>query len=67
MKPIIMMCQAEFARLKGDDGSHQLKLHETLSLFKSIGAGGHAERLEIMLKDKRKAMRTLGWTCSHKD
>ncbi|MCP4622770.1 MAG: AAA family ATPase [bacterium] len=58
MKPIIMMCQAEFARLKGDDDSHQQMLHEAHSLFKSMGAGGHAERPEIMLKDKRKAMTT---------
>jgi hypothetical protein len=51
MKPIIMMCRAEFARLKGDDDSHQQMLHEAHSLFTSIGADGHAERLEATLND----------------
>jgi adenylate cyclase len=52
MKPIIIMCQAEFARLKGDAAGHQQMLHEAHSLFKSMGADGHADRLQTVLEDK---------------
>jgi hypothetical protein len=51
MKPIIIMCQAEFARLKGDDDSHRQMLQKAHSLFTTTGADGHAERLKATLND----------------
>ena len=51
MKPITIMCRTEFARLKGDDDSHQQMLHQAHSLFESMGADGHTERLKATLND----------------
>ena len=58
MKPFVCQRRAELAGLKGDDTGRQQILHEAHSLFKSMGADGHAEQLEAELRGNEKVVRT---------
>ena len=58
MQPFVRQRHAEFAGLNGDDAGHRRMLQEAHSLFKSMGADGHAERLAAILKDNEKAVRS---------
>jgi hypothetical protein len=58
MKPFVSQRQAEFAGLKGDDDGRQNMLHEAHRLYLSMAAHGYAARLETMLGEHEKVMRT---------
>jgi len=51
MKPFFCQRQAEFAGLKGDDAGRQRMLQQAHDLFLSMGARGHAERLNANIDD----------------
>jgi class 3 adenylate cyclase/tetratricopeptide (TPR) repeat protein len=57
MKPLITMQRAEFAGLKGDDAAYHKMLQEAHRMFISMGAHGHAVRLEEKLRRNEKMMR----------
>jgi hypothetical protein len=55
MRPYVRMCRAELAKVEENDDTHRKMLNEAHRLFKSMGAYGHAERLDAKIKSLKSA------------
>ncbi|MDJ0817096.1 MAG: adenylate/guanylate cyclase domain-containing protein [Desulfobacterales bacterium] len=48
MRPVVLECRAELAEKLGNTGENHNMLQESLRLYQTMGAYGHAERLQKM-------------------